>query len=102
MKKLKVGVIDFLTNSPHDNWFQNHLIHPNFSSIMPQAIAVWLEELGCEVYYDTYVAQDLFGAMPKDLDVVFLSCFTRASFLAVSYTHLRAHETPEHLVCRLL
>ena len=27
----------------------------------------------------------------------------RARFLlAVSYTHLRAHETPEHLVCRLL
>ena len=23
-------------------------------------------------------------------------------FFAVSYTHLRAHETPEHLVCRLL
>src|SRR5678815_5788179 len=23
-------------------------------------------------------------------------------YLAVSYTHLRAHETPEHLVCRLL
>src|SRR5678816_1971498 len=22
--------------------------------------------------------------------------------MAVSYTHLRAHETPEHLVCRLL
>ena len=21
---------------------------------------------------------------------------------AVSYTHLRAHETPEHIVCRLL
>eukprot|EP00658_Telonema_sp_P-2_P003590 TRINITY_DN11339_c0_g1_i3.p2 TRINITY_DN11339_c0_g1~~TRINITY_DN11339_c0_g1_i3.p2 ORF type:complete len:176 (-),score=52.40 TRINITY_DN11339_c0_g1_i3:50-577(-) len=25
-----------------------------------------------------------------------------ASYKAVSYTHLRAHETPEHLVCRLL
>src|SRR5678816_2898934 len=24
------------------------------------------------------------------------------TFLSVSYTHLRAHETPEHLVCRLL
>src|SRR5674536_394466 len=24
------------------------------------------------------------------------------AFIAVSYTHLRAHETPEHLVCRLL
>eukprot|EP00658_Telonema_sp_P-2_P046248 TRINITY_DN34362_c0_g1_i3.p1 TRINITY_DN34362_c0_g1~~TRINITY_DN34362_c0_g1_i3.p1 ORF type:complete len:126 (+),score=25.65 TRINITY_DN34362_c0_g1_i3:223-600(+) len=27
---------------------------------------------------------------------------TLANVLAVSYTHLRAHETPEHLVCRLL
>ena len=25
-----------------------------------------------------------------------------AAHIAVSYTHLRAHETPEHLVCRLL
>ena len=24
------------------------------------------------------------------------------TFKTVSYTHLRAHETPEHLVCRLL
>ena len=24
------------------------------------------------------------------------------NYKAVSYTHLRAHETPEHLVCRLL
>src|SRR5678816_4278304 len=23
-------------------------------------------------------------------------------YISVSYTHLRAHETPEHLVCRLL
>src|SRR5678815_6186489 len=28
--------------------------------------------------------------------------WTNSSALAVSYTHLRAHETPEHLVCRLL
>ena len=26
----------------------------------------------------------------------------KPSVAAVSYTHLRAHETPEHLVCRLL
>ena len=24
------------------------------------------------------------------------------ALISVSYTHLRAHETPEHLVCRLL
>eukprot|EP00658_Telonema_sp_P-2_P001122 TRINITY_DN10427_c0_g1_i1.p1 TRINITY_DN10427_c0_g1~~TRINITY_DN10427_c0_g1_i1.p1 ORF type:complete len:169 (+),score=37.96 TRINITY_DN10427_c0_g1_i1:175-681(+) len=34
--------------------------------------------------------------LPLDLD-----CLGKGSF-AVSYTHLRAHETPEHLVCRLL
>src|SRR5678816_993365 len=28
--------------------------------------------------------------------------FLPAGHTAVSYTHLRAHETPEHLVCRLL
>eukprot|EP00658_Telonema_sp_P-2_P012880 TRINITY_DN14901_c0_g1_i3.p1 TRINITY_DN14901_c0_g1~~TRINITY_DN14901_c0_g1_i3.p1 ORF type:complete len:154 (+),score=44.56 TRINITY_DN14901_c0_g1_i3:75-536(+) len=28
--------------------------------------------------------------------------YSRRIAVAVSYTHLRAHETPEHLVCRLL
>ena len=28
--------------------------------------------------------------------------FTIGERIPVSYTHLRAHETPEHLVCRLL
>src|SRR5678815_5959518 len=27
---------------------------------------------------------------------------SKLELTAVSYTHLRAHETPEHLVCRLL
>ncbi|WP_324186079.1 RNase H family protein, partial [Campylobacter coli] len=36
-----------------------------------------------------------------------ISLFTDSNLMvqsinAVSYTHLRAHETPEHLVCRLL
>ena len=34
------------------------------------------------------------------LVVLFVSYVNK--FIAVSYTHLRAHETPEHLVCRLL
>src|SRR5674536_181029 len=35
---------------------------------------------------------------PKQRATVVLTLDTSAS---VSYTHLRAHETPEHLVCRL-
>src|SRR5678816_1054736 len=34
--------------------------------------------------------------------VWFFSPMLVVSMMAVSYTHLRAHETPEHLVCRLL
>ena len=40
------------------------------------------------------------------LTVVALMGYTtvslRSASASVSYTHLRAHETPEHLVCRLL
>ena len=37
------------------------------------------------------------GKISPDIDFGYV-----LSFDAVSYTHLRAHETPEHLVCRLL
>src|SRR5678815_5840960 len=37
----------------------------------------------------------------KDLEF-FLENPCPPDIIAVSYTHLRAHETPEHLVCRLL
>ena len=41
---------------------------------------------------------------PQDALVLKLAREAGASIdlAAVSYTHLRAHETPEHLVCRLL
>ena len=40
--------------------------------------------------------------MVTGCDNVPLFNVTDAGVTAVSYTHLRAHETPEHLVCRLL
>src|SRR5678816_677768 len=39
---------------------------------------------------------------PKRARICKESIVNRASTEAPSYTHLRAHETPEHLVCRLL
>src|SRR5678816_4629315 len=38
----------------------------------------------------------------KELKTFFGLYSIGSGVLAVSYTHLRAHETPEHLVCRLL
>src|SRR5674536_103304 len=43
-------------------------------------------------------------AHPKVADLMkpFVEILAGIPSVAVSYTHLRAHETPEHLVCRLL
>ena len=38
----------------------------------------------------------------KDNIMIVKGRFKAVSQNPVSYTHLRAHETPEHLVCRLL
>ena len=38
----------------------------------------------------------------RHLPTVLLLRLDVTSYMPVSYTHLRAHETPEHLVCRLL
>eukprot|EP00658_Telonema_sp_P-2_P055545 TRINITY_DN44148_c0_g1_i1.p1 TRINITY_DN44148_c0_g1~~TRINITY_DN44148_c0_g1_i1.p1 ORF type:complete len:138 (+),score=12.32 TRINITY_DN44148_c0_g1_i1:338-751(+) len=41
--------------------------------------------------------------LSHSLPLVFRSfIFPYSALIPVSYTHLRAHETPEHLVCRLL
>src|SRR5678815_3102540 len=39
------------------------------------------------------------GGSGAGMDTFLSCCLHRGA--AVSYTHLRAHETPEHLVCRL-
>ena len=83
MRRAKVGVLDLLTNTPGDGWFYTHVMAPSFAAIMPQCVAAWAAELGHEVHYETYTGrEDLATCMPKDLDVLFVSCFSRASFLA--------------------
>src|SRR5665254_15582 len=53
--------------------------------------------------------RDRFLGMPIPANAIFFASLglilklgTKQSIVPVSYTHLRAHETPEHLVCRLL
>ena len=57
----------------------------------------------------TYAGRPLVVETGKTCGLSNGSCWVRygetvvmANVTAVSYTHLRAHETPEHLVCRLL
>jgi hypothetical protein len=76
-------VLDLLTNTPHEAWFYSRVMAPGFSSIMPQAVGAWAEELGHQVFYEAFTGrEDLLTSLPDDLDVLFISCFSRASFLA--------------------
>lgn len=56
---------------------------------MPQAVGVWVEELGHEVHYVTYTGfEDLYRELPQDIDVLFISTFTQNSFTAYSIANI--------------
>jgi hypothetical protein len=62
---------------------------PNLASIMPQAIAVWCEEFGHEVFYETFTgSEDLTRALPRDVDLLFMCSFTRTAYLAYAVSNL--------------
>ncbi|HVG58516.1 MAG TPA: hypothetical protein VNA24_08170 [Hyalangium sp.] len=95
MRRLKVGVVDLLAHSVTTPLLRRRVIAPGTASVMPQAVAVWAEELGCEVHYAAWTAQeDLRRLVPEGLDVVFISAFTRAAFMAYALSrHLRSSGT---------
>ena len=83
-KSLKIGIIDLISNKPLTALFAR-IMNPNFASIMPQVVAVWAEEMGHEVHLVTYTGfEELRRELPDDIDVLFVSAFTQAAFLAYS------------------
>jgi len=82
MRKLKIGVIDFITKSPNHSLFAR-VMHANFMGIMPQVIAKWCEDAGHEVQYFIFTGlEDLAQDTPKDVDMVFISAFTQSALQA--------------------
>ena len=62
---MRVTVIDFVERGPTRDPFKRKM-SPSFANIMPQAIAVWCEELGHEVRYVCYTGyEDLAGLAPE-------------------------------------
>ena len=60
---------------------------------MAQAVGVWAEQLGHRVQYLTYTGfEDLERERPRDIDVVFLSAFTQAAYLAYALASLYRSE----------
>ena len=82
---MRVGIIDILalrarTAADH---FYHRLLTKQFAGITPQAISVWCRRMGHEVFYASYHGVgEPHRLLPRDLDVVFVACYTQASPLA--------------------
>lgn len=60
-----------------------------FASITPQAVAILCRQLGHHVHYTTYYGQaDPRSLLPADLDVVFVSAYSRSSGVAYALAKL--------------
>lgn len=82
MRKVRVGIIDLVARGPTGSLYAR-VMHANLASIMPQVLGVWAEAAGHEVTYVCYTGfENIADELPKDVDVVFIGCFTEGAFLA--------------------
>jgi radical SAM superfamily enzyme YgiQ (UPF0313 family) len=93
---MRVAVLDILVadarcDSPRRVY--TGLINRQYASIMPQVVSCWCRGLGHQTFYATYYGQaDPRALLPSDLDVLFVSTYTRASALAYALSLLYRRE----------
>src|SRR4051794_41918648 len=82
MRRLRVAIIDLVTKGPTRSIYAR-VMHANYASIMPQAVAGWCEAEGHEVSFVCYTGlEDLSDELPGAVDLVFIGAFTEAALLA--------------------
>ena len=93
-KKLRIGVLDLAARAPSMKMF-SRIMRANLASIMPQVVAVWCERAGHEVHFDCYTGiGGPTDGLPEDLDLLFISAFTRSAQLAYAISNrYRQHGT---------
>ena len=93
MKRLRIGLIELISDSVWQNWgtrYYGARFKRHYASIMPQVVAVWCQQLGHDVTYATYYGQqDPESLLPTELDLLFVSTYTNAS--ATAYALARVH-----------
>ena len=88
MRRLRVSVLDLVTKGPTRSLW-GRLMEPNFSSIMPQAVAVWCEEAGHDVRFVCYTGrEDLSREVPLESDVLFVAAYTQSAQLAYAVSNV--------------
>jgi hypothetical protein len=93
---MRVGVLEILVADARCDSLQRlyaGFINRQYASIMPQAVSRWCRSLGHQTFYATYYGQaDPRALLPGDLDVLFVSTYTRASALAYALAVLYRRE----------
>jgi len=88
VKKLKIGVIDLVSQGPTKTLW-SRVMNANLASIMPQVVAVWCKRQGHDVTFLCYTGlEDLSRELPRDLDLVFIGAFTESAQLAYALSNL--------------
>ncbi|MGA9118264.1 MAG: radical SAM protein [Bacteroidota bacterium] len=87
MKKLRIGVIDLVSQGPTKALWAR-VMNANLASIMPQVVAVWCKREGHDVTLLCYTGfEDLEKELPNDLDLVFIGAFTESALLAYALSN---------------
>lgn len=87
-KSLKVGIIDLVHKGP-TNALYAKVMNANFTSIMPQVVAVWSEYEGHTVKYFCYTGfEDLQNEIPLDIDIAFVCGFTQSGLMAYAISNM--------------
>ncbi len=87
MKKLRIGVIDLVSQGPTKALWAR-VMNANLASIMPQVIGVWCKRAGHNVSLICYTGlEQLERELPGNLDLLFIGAFTESALLAYALSH---------------
>ncbi|MEW6510729.1 MAG: radical SAM protein [Bacteroidota bacterium] len=87
MRKLRIGVIDLVSQGPTTALWAR-VMNANLSSIMPQVVAVWCKQAGHEVTLLCYTGfEQLDKELPGNLDLVFIGAFTESALVAYALSN---------------
>jgi hypothetical protein len=84
---VRVTVIDFAERGPTRDLFKRKM-SPSFASVMPQAVAVWCEELGHDVHYLCYTGYEDLAALAEETDLLIVGAFTLSAFTAYAVSNI--------------
>ncbi|HEV2748002.1 MAG TPA: hypothetical protein VGW34_11980 [Allosphingosinicella sp.] len=88
---MRVTIIDLAERGPTNDLFKRKM-SPSFASIMPQAVAVWCEELGHDVRYLCYTGYEDVTALAAETDFLIVGGFTLSALSAYAISQIyRAH-----------